>query len=219
MLVKDYMTRHPIMISPETPATEAQNLMIENNVRHLPVIGDGKRLLGLITRERLKVPPSDLGSLNVWEISRLLSNLKVSDVMIKKNDLFLTSPDTTLEDAAQIMCQHKVGSLIVVEDGDVVVGIITEVDMLAELSNLLGGNVPGVRVTIRVPDKVGEYAKVTSAIAKNGWGIYTSGGVPSPKRPGFWDMIIKVCNAPKDKLVSVLEKIEGQEIIDVREYS
>ena len=218
MLVKDYMTRHPIMIAPDTPAAEAQNLMIENNVRHLPVVGDGKRLIGLITRERLRVHPTDLGSLNVWEISRFLSNLKVSDVMIKRNDLFLTSPDTTIEDAAQIMCEHKVGSLLVVED-DVVVGIITEVDMLAELSNLLGGNVSGVRVTIRVPDQVGEYAKVTSAIAENGWGIYTSGGVPSPKHPGFWDMIVKVRNVPKDKLVSVLEKIEGQEILDVREYS
>ena len=218
MLVKDYMTRHPIMIAPDTPAAEAQNLMIENNVRHLPVVGDGKRLIGLITRERLRVHPTDLGSLNVWEISRFLSNLKVSDVMIKLNDLFVIDPDTTLEDAAQLMCQHKVGSLLVVEDG-IVVGIITEVDMLAELSNLLGGNVSGVRVTIRVPDQVGEYAKITSAIAENGWGIYTSGGVPSPKKEGFWDVILKVRNVPKDKLVSVLEKIEGQEILDVREYS
>ena len=74
MLVKDYMTRHPIMIAPDTPAVDAQNLMIENNVRHLPVVGDGKRLLGLITRERLRVPPTDLGSLNVWEISRFRNN-------------------------------------------------------------------------------------------------------------------------------------------------
>ena len=218
MLVKDYMTRHPIMVSSETPAAEAQKLMSENNVRHLPVVGDGKRLMGLITRERLRVHPTDLASLSVWEISRFLSHLKVSDVMIKLNDLLIVDPDATLEEAAKLMCQHKVGSLLVVED-EIVVGIITEVDMLAELSNLLGGSVSGVRVTIRVPDKVGEYAKITSAIAQNGWGIYTSGGVPSPKRPGFWDVIIKIRNVPKDKLVSVLEKIEGQEITDVREYS
>ena len=218
MLVKDYMTRHPIMISPETPAAEAQKLMIENRIRHLPVVGDGKRILGLVTRDRLRVPPTDLGSLNVWEISRLLSDLKVKDMMVKGKDLVTIEPDETLECAAQTMIKQKIGCLPVVED-EIVIGIITEVDMLAELSDLLGGNVPGVRVTIRVPDKVGEYAKVTSSIAENGWGIYTSGGVPSPKRPGFWDMIIKVRSAPKDELVSVLEKIEGQEIIDVREYS
>jgi acetoin utilization protein AcuB len=218
MLVKDYMTRHPIMIAPDTPAAEAQNLMIENNVRHLPVVGDGKRLLGLITRERLKVPPTDLGSLNVWEISRFLSNLKVSDVMIKLSDLFIINPDTTLEDAAKLMCQHKIGSLLVVEGG-IVVGIITEVDMLSELSNLLGGNAKGVRVVVRVPDQIGEFAKVTSAITEQGWGIYASGGLPSPKRPGYWDLVVKVREVPKDDLLAVLSKIEGQEVVDIRETS
>jgi len=218
MLVKDYMTRHPIMIAPDTPAAEAQNLMIENNVRHLPVVGDGKRLLGLVTRERLKVPPTDLGSLNVWEISRFLSNLKVSDVMIKLSDLFIINPDTTLEDAAKLMCQHKIGSLLVVEGG-IVVGIITEVDMLSELSNLLGGNAKGVRVVVRVPDQIGEFAKVTSAITEQGWGIYASGGLPSPKRPGYWDLVVKVREVPKDDLLAVLSKIEGQEVVDIRETS
>ncbi len=218
MLVKDYMTRHPIMIAPETHASKAQNMMIENDVRHLPVVGDGKRLLGLITRERLKVPPTDLGSLNVWEISRLLANLQVKDVMIKEKDLFTIDPYATIENAAQIMIKNKVGCLPVVED-DIVVGIITEVDMLAELSDLLGGSVPGVRATIRVPDKVGEYAKITSIIAEKSWGIYTSGGVPSPKRPGYWDVVIKVRNVSKDDLVAVLEEIDGQEVIDAREVS
>jgi len=218
MLVKDYMTRHPIMIAPDTPAVEAQNLMIENNVRHLPVVGDGKRLLGLITRERLRVPPTDLGSLNVWEISRFLSNLKASDVMIKLNDLFLIDQETTLEDAAQLMCQHKVGSLIVVED-EIVIGIITEVDMLAELANLLGRDIKGVRVVTRVPDQIGEYAKVMAAITEHGWCIYASGGVPSPKIPGSWDLVLKVPDVSKDELVAVLNKIEGQEVIDARETS
>lgn len=218
MLVKDYMTRHPIMISPDTPAQKAQQLMIDNDVRHLPVVGDGKRISGLITRDRLRVPPSDLGSLNIWEISRILSDLKVKDMMVKGKDLVTIGPNETLESAAQTMIKGKIGCLPVIED-EIVVGIITEVDMLAELSELLGGSVSGVRVTIRVPDKIGEYAKITSAIADNGWGIYTSGGVPSPKKPEYWDVIVKVRNAPRDDLITVLEKIEGQEIVDVREIS
>lgn len=218
MLVKDYMTRHPIMISPDTHAAEAQKMMIENNVRHLPVIGDGKRILGLITRDRLRVPPSDLGSLNVWEISRILSDLKVKEMMVKGNDLLTISPDEPLEYAAQTMIKGKVGCLPVVED-NIVVGIITEVDLLAELSNLLGGSVPGIRVTIRTPNKVGEYAKITTAIARKGWGIYASGGVPTPKKPDYWDVIIKVRSVPKDELLAVLQEIEGQEIVDVREVA
>ena len=218
MLVKDYMTRHPIMISPETPASEAQKLMIENRVRHLPVVGDGKRILGLITRDRLRVPPTDLGSLNVWEISRFLADLKVKDMMVRGQDLVTIEPNETLERAAQTMIKQKIGCLPVVEDG-VVVGIITEVDMLAELSNLLGGNVKGVRVVIRVPDQIGEYAKVMAAITEQGWGIYASGGVPAPKKPGYWDLVVKVRDVPKNELVAVLNKIAGQEVVDARETS
>ncbi len=216
MFVKDYMTRHPIMIAPEASASKAQNLMIENKVRHLPVVGDGKRLLGLVTRARLRVPPTDLGSLNIWEISRLLSNLQAKDVMIKRKDLVTVGPDISLEEAARVMIENKVGCLPVVED-EIVIGIISEIDMLAQLSELLGGSVAGVRVTIRTPDRVGEYAKITSAISNQGWGIYASGGVAAPKQPGFWDVIIKVRDVDKDELIAVLESIEDQEIIDVRE--
>jgi acetoin utilization protein AcuB len=215
MLVKDYMTRHPIMISPETPATEAQKIMFENKIRHLPVVGDGKRLLGLVTRARLAVPPSDLGSLNVWEISRLLSNLQVNAVMLKRKELVTIGQEATLEEAAQEMLEYKVGCLPVIEE-EIVIGIITENDLLTQLSNLLGGDVDGVRVTIQVPDKTGEFAKVTNAITSGGWGIYSSGGVPSPKRPGYWNLVVKVRNVSQEELVAVLEGIEGQKIIDIR---
>jgi acetoin utilization protein AcuB len=216
MLVKNFMTRHPVMVSPTTPASEAQKVMRENKIRHLPVVGDGKRLVGLITRERLGVSPTDLGSLNVWEITRYLSNLTVKDMMLKREDVITIEPDAALEEAAQIMAKHKIGCLVVLEE-NVVVGIITETDMLVQLNDLLGGGVAGVRVTIRVPDKVGEFTKVTSAIASHGWGIYASGSVPAPKHPGYWDLVVKVRGVPKDDLVAVLEKIEGQEIIDARQ--
>lgn len=216
MLVKDFMTRHPVMVPPTTPAAEAQQVMRDNKIRHLPVVGDGKRLEGLITRERLGVSPTDLGSLNVWEITRFLSNMTVKDMMLKGKDVITTAPDVTLEDAARIMAKKKIGCLVVLEE-DVVVGVITETDMLVELNQLLGGDVSGVRVTIRMPDRVGEFAKVFGAISSQGWGIYASGSVPTPKHPGYWDVVVKVRNVPKDDLVAVLKGIEDQEIVDVRE--
>jgi acetoin utilization protein AcuB len=216
MFVRDYMTRHPVMVEPNMSIVEAQGIMAEAQVRHLPVAHEGKRLAGLVTRERLRIPPADLGSLNVWEISRFLSNMKVKDVMVKEKNVVTISPDAPLEEAAQVMVNHKIGGLPVLEEG-IIVGILTEVDMLAQLVTLLGGSVPGVRVTIRVPDQVGEFAKITRAIASKGWGIYTSGSVPTPKRPDSWDIVIKMCDVPKDELVEVLTKIEGQELLDVRD--
>jgi acetoin utilization protein AcuB len=216
MLVKDYMTRHPIMVPPTMPAAEAQKIMVENKIRHLPVIGDGKRPLGLVTRERLRIPPADLASLSVWEITRHLSELKVKDVMVKSKELATIGPDATLEDAAQTMAENRFGCLPVVED-NVVVGIITETDLLVELADLLGGFVPGVRVTVRLPGKIGGYAKITGAMAAQGWGMYATGSVPSPKCEGCWDIVLKVKDVAADDVVALIEQIEDAEIVDVRE--
>lgn len=215
MFVKDYMTRHPVMIEPTMSVVKAQGLMAEAKIRHLPVVGSGKRLAGLVTRERLRIPPSELGSLNVWEITRFLSELAVKDVMVKENDVITVGPDTTLEEAAQIMVKHKIGCLVVLEEG-VVAGIITEIDMLVELVNLLGGSVPGVRLTLRMPDRVGSFADVTSAIAAKGWGIYGSGCLPTPKKPGYWDYVLRVRHVNEDELVAALQGIKDLEIINVQ---
>ena len=40
MLIKDFMTRHPVMVPPTTPAADAQKVLRENKIRHLPVVGD-----------------------------------------------------------------------------------------------------------------------------------------------------------------------------------
>jgi acetoin utilization protein AcuB len=216
MFVKDYMTRHPVMVEPTMSIVEAQRIMAEARIRHLPVIETGKRLVGLLTRETMRIPPTDLASLNVWEITRFLSDLTVKDVMIKRENLVTIEPGATLEEAAQLMIKNKVSCLPVLEES-IVVGIITEIDMMVQLIDLLGGSVPGVRVTIRMPNRKGELAKITGAIAAQGWGIYASGGVVAPKRPDYWDCVIKVRNVPKEELVAVLEQIEDQEILDVRE--
>ncbi len=216
MLVKNYMTRHPIMIEPNKRIFEAQKIMVENHIRHLPVAGDGKRLLGLITRQRMQVPPEKLSSLEVWEITRYLAELTVEKVMVKGNDLRTINADATLEEAADLMIRHKIGGLPVIED-DMVVGVITETDLLIELQNLLGANEPGWRVTMRVPDRRGESNKLSSAISTSGWGVMSWGSARSPKQPDHWDIVIKVRGCQKDELQAVLSKLEGQEIIDLRE--
>lgn len=216
MLVKDYMTRHPLMAEPTMSIVEAQRYMGENNIRHLPVVGDGKRLLGLVTRQTLLVDPGRLGSLDVWEITRYLSGLTLKDVMIKASDVITVGQNTTIEEAAHIMVENKIGCLPVVEEG-VVVGIITEIDLLAHLMEMMATRVPGVRVTVRMPNVKGELAKLVSAISAQGWGIAACGGVPAPKEPGKWDAMVKIRYVSKKEVVAALEQVAGHEVMDVRE--
>ncbi len=216
MLVKDCMTRHPIMIAPETLAAEAQRIMSENKVRHLPVVGDGKKLLGLITRQRLALKPDTLTSLNVWEITRYLSNLKVKDIMLKVDDVRTIDPGRTVERAARIMTDYKIGCLPVVEE-DVVVGIITEIDLLHSFQEMLGLPTEGVRVTMRAPDRAGEGAKLLTALANRGWKVMGVGIFLLPKHPGFYDSVVKIEGVTVAEVEEVLSQVPDQEIVDIRE--
>jgi len=215
-LVKDYMPRHPLMVEPTRSIIAARRYMGENNIRHLPVVGDGKRLLGLVTRQTLLVDPGRLGSLDVWEIARTLSGLTLKDVMVKTKDVITIDPDITIEEAARIMVENKIGCLPVTEEG-VVMGIITEIDLLALMMELMATRVPGVRVTVRMSNVTGELAKLVSAISAQGWGILACGGVPAPKDPDKWDAVVKIRRVPKEEVVTALGQVEDQEIVDVRE--
>jgi acetoin utilization protein AcuB len=216
MLVEEYMTRHPLLADPSMSIVEARRLMGENNIRHLPVIGDGKRLLGLVTRQTLLVDPGRLGSLDVWEIARTLSGLTVKEVMVKAKDVTTVEPGVPIEEAARIMVENRVGCLPVLEN-DIVVGIITEIDLLAQLAEMMGSRQRGVRVTVRMPDQKGELAKLVSTINAQGWGIMTLGGAPAPKQPGGWDAVVKIRHVSKDEAIAAVETVAGQQITDVRE--
>lgn len=215
MLVKDYMVKHPLMAEPEMSIVAAQRYMTENNLRYLPVVGDGKRLLGLLTPQTMLIDPRRLASLDIWEITRLLSDLKVRDVMVQARDVIVTNPDTPIEQAAVVMVKHRVGCLPVVSEG-IVVGLITESDLLTILAEMMAGSVSGVRVTIRMPMIKGELAKLVTVIARQGWAIETMGGALCLKDPDKWDAVVKI-RADKDEVIAALSAVEGQEIIDVRE--
>ncbi len=218
MIVRDYMTPHPILVEPAMRVVDAQKLMTENNIRHLPVVGNGKCLLGLVTHARLAVPVERLASLNVWEITRFLSDLTVRQMMLTGADLHTTQPDATLEEAAQLLIQNKLTGLVVVEPGgDAVIGIITDTDLLVELQNLLGAIDAGWRAVMRVPDRLGEFRKVARVIGDRNWGIMAMGSVRSPRQSGSWDIILKVRHCSREELTAALTSIPGQELVDLRE--
>jgi len=213
------MVRHPIMISPETPAAEAEKIMSENKIRHIPIVGDGKRLEGLITRQSLALKPTDLGSLNMWEITRSLSNLRVKDLMVKVGDVITVTPERTIERAASLMTQNKIGCLPVIEEGRVVVGILTEQDLLRAFQEMLGFPAEGVRVTMRMPDRKGEFIKMAAVLVEHGWGVMGIGSFPSYRNPGYWDVVVKIPHVTRQEVEQALSGVAGQTIVDIREVA
>lgn len=214
MLVREVMTPNPVVIEPKMPVNRAQRLMKEGNIRHLPVVREGKGLVGLVTRDALnRALPSELTSLSIWEINYQLAQVHVRDVMVKK--VLTVTEDVTVEEAARIMISRKIGSLPVMR-GEDLVGIVTEIDLLEALSRLMGWRQPGVRVTVQVPDEKGQLARVAAAIAQAG-GLLAGGGSYPGAEPLKARIVFKVRGLPRDELQALLKGLDNVEILDIRE--
>lgn len=126
-LVKDWMTRDVITVTPDMNLPEAHRLMADHQIRRLPVVKNGK-LMGMVTRGDVRgAEPSDASSLSIWEMNYLLAKLRIEKVMTR--DPITISEDATIGEAAKAMLEKKISGLPVVDDQNQVAGIITESDI------------------------------------------------------------------------------------------
>jgi CBS domain-containing protein len=124
------MTPDPVTIDPSTTLPEANRLMKECGIRRLPVVEKGK-VVGIVTLGDIReASPSNATALSIYELNYLLARLTVGEMMTR--DAFTVAPDTSIEAAARIMLEHKIGGLPVIDDSRLV-GIITESDIFRML--------------------------------------------------------------------------------------
>ena len=213
MLVKDWMTKEPLVVSPKTSIEEAIRTMREKRVRHLPVVKDGDILVGLVTQsDLLQASPSPATSLSVWEINFLLAKMQVRDTMTSQ--VVVVEEDCPLEEAALVMAEHKFGCLPVVQ-GKQLVGIITETDLFNIFTEQLGARSTGVRLTLQIPDVKGSLAKLAGRIADLNGNIVRLTTLPG-KEKGLAIATVKVEGVSQDALVEGLGAI-GAQVLDARE--
>ncbi len=126
-LVRDWMTPNPVTVGPKTTVPEAHKLMKERDFRRLPVVDEYGRLIGIVTLSDLReAGPSPATTLSIFELNYLLAQLTVDKIMAR--DVVTVSPNATIRDAANLMLEHEVGALPVMEN-DKLIGIITESDI------------------------------------------------------------------------------------------
>ncbi len=213
MIVKNRMTRNPITISPDTPVAEAQRIIRREKIHRLPVLNKKKELVGIVTeKDLLYASPSPATTLDIHEITYLLSQLTVKKVM--STQVLTITSDTVLEEAARIMVDSDIGGLPVVDSGSLV-GIITESDLFKVFMELFGARHSGLRVTILIPDKPGEISALGQAITEKGGDIISLGTFLGTDASNAV-CTIKVQGLAKDVLVEALKPC-SIEIIDIRE--
>ncbi|MEG6522950.1 CBS and ACT domain-containing protein [Desulfotomaculum sp. 1211_IL3151] len=200
MFVKDCMTTSPITISKNTPILEALEKMKKLKIRQLPITDKG-RLVGLVTeRELLTVTPSPATTLSIFEMNYLLTKMVVGEVMVK--DPITVHPEATVEEAALIMRNNKIGSMLVMAD-DELVGIITQTDIFDAFIDFFCIRKAGTRLVLQIHDRVGAIAELTEIIKD--MNINIRGLVIHRKANDVVHMVVRVSTIEPEPLVKELE--------------
>jgi len=166
MFVSRSMTQKVITIGEDVDLFKAQEKMAHHRIRHLPVVDDEERLIGIITdRDIRSALPlrllKDPRNMPVGEDGR---SIRVGEVMTR--DPFTISPVDTIQDALLLIQEKRVGAFPVVDEDRKVKGILSVRDLLRAFTNVLGIGEPGSLLGIVVEEKVGQLKKIVDAITE-----------------------------------------------------
>lgn len=161
MKVESWMVKDIFSIGYDAGIRDALVAMKKHSVRHLPVVENGF-FLGLVT----------LGDLKQAIIASMIEQLKVSDVMIREP--YTITRETSLEKAAQIIYEKRIGCLPVVED-EKIVGILTVNDILKAFIDIMGVLKGGSRIDVILKNVHGSFDEVVSIIEATGGYIISAG--------------------------------------------
>ncbi len=134
MLVRDLMQTEVVTLDAKDHLDLADSLMRLGRIRHMPVLSDGK-LVGILSqRDLFRAGISTVLHLRPSAEREWLAKIPVREVMT--SPVITARPDMSVREAVQLMLDHKIGCLPVVEKGELV-GLLSETDCLRYLARLL----------------------------------------------------------------------------------
>ena len=149
MLVGMWMNREPVTVRPSLSIARAAALLSRRHIRRLLVTDEeppAGRLLGIVTQHDIdRSFPPDLNPHSIVA-GEGGPTRPVREVMAR--ELRSVTPETPIEEAAQVLLAHKIGALPVLHASGVLAGIITESDIFRAFCEVLGAGAPGVRLTV-----------------------------------------------------------------------
>ncbi len=125
--VRDVMQTKIVTIGVTERLSTVEDIMTLGHVRHMPVVHGGQLVGVLSQRDLLRASLSELGSYASEARRAFLHAIEIERVMSAPP--IVIDPDASVQLAARLMADHKIGCLPVVE-GDALAGMITETDVL-----------------------------------------------------------------------------------------
>jgi acetoin utilization protein AcuB len=215
LLVRDWMSRNLVTLSPKASVAEALTLCRERRIRHIPILEEG-RLVGIVSDRDLRDASPALGD---PERTRTLQEIRVGDVMTR--EVITADPRDSIENAAQEMYELKIESLVVVAErpaaderraaaDEELLGIVTSSDVMRALVMLAGLPDPGCRIEVRAPNRAGILAEVAGKIRDLGVDIVSVLSDPD-RRSGYRTMVFQLTTVDPSSVMQNL-KMAGYEV-------
>jgi CBS domain-containing protein len=131
--VRDIMETKLVTISASDRLSTVEDIMTLGHVRHMPVVQGGK-LVGVVSeRDLLRASLSVLSAHRDEERRAFLHVVEIARVM--STPPIIVDPGASIDEAALLMAEKKIGCLPVV-DGDQLLGMVTETDVLRWVAGL-----------------------------------------------------------------------------------
>ena len=130
--VRDLMS-HPVRtLERNDILSNADSVMRNERIRHLPVLDDAGRLVGIISQRDLFLNAL-VRALGYGTMARDRSFRSIAVKEVMTEDVVTTTPETPITAAAQMMVDRKIGCLPVVES-NALVGILSESDIVSAVA-------------------------------------------------------------------------------------
>lgn len=204
MLVKNWMTTDVITLAHDRSMMKAAKLMKDNEISRLPIVDDEGILVGIISDRDIKeASPSKATTLDMHELYYLLSEIKVKDIMSRK--VVTVSIEDTVEKAAVVMEEKKIGGIPVVDAEKKCVGIITNTDVFKVLINITGVMDGGVQIGLALSNEPGSLNGVLDYLKDNGARVMSILTSYEPEQENMRHVFIRIHDMEKASLNRIKE--------------
>jgi CBS domain-containing membrane protein len=129
------MTTRVFTIQPGKRLRAVEEIMNWAHVRHVPVVDDHGRLVGILSHRDLMRAAISTLQIRITEIERMQHNAAIEVRQLMRVPAATIGPDERVQRAAHVMRSLKIGCLPVLEDQRLV-GIVTEADLLHIIEDL-----------------------------------------------------------------------------------
>ncbi|MCA1009956.1 acetoin utilization AcuB family protein [Halobacillus halophilus] len=206
MLVEEIMKTEVITLSPEESIETALKLLHENHIRHLPIVNENNEVIGIVSdRDVRDASPS------TFEEDASTDELKNPIRTIMTYPVTTVHPLDFVEEVASIFYEQEIACVPVTRD-DILVGIITEKDMLYTLIQLTGTHVQSSQIEVKVINKPGILPQVMQVFGQRKVNISSVLIYPYKPDPKYKVIVVRIQTMNPLPTIEDL-KTEGYEVL------